>query len=246
MQYLSTANLPTVYLSFYLPLYLPTAYLSTADLSIYVHWLPQTCLLSTYLSIPLYLPTAFLSTSTCQPMSTDYRRPVYRLPIFLFLCICQLPTYLPPTCQPMSTYCCQPFYHLPVFLFLCICQLPTCLLPTCQPMSTGYLSTADLSTVDLYSYLLYAKSQPVNRRPVFLFLSICHLSTDDLSTYVHCLLPIFPPMSTKYLSTTDLSTADLSTSVYLYAVWSRTLIYWASIQENCLGITSTNTTSNLW
>ena len=184
MQYLSTADLSTLYLSFY-------------------SFVSANCL-----------------SPTCQPMSTDYHRPVYRLPVFLYLCTCQLPTcpppncppmlidypttadlstvylssysfasanYLLPTCLPMSTdlpvflflcICqlptcppvhlsnnqyavfvyCQPVYCLPSFLLLCICQLPTCLPPICQPMSTDY-------------------HRPVYRLPFFLFLCICKLPT---------------------------------------------------------------------
>ena len=186
---------------------------------------------------------------TCPPMFLDYRQPVYHLPIFLFLCISQLPTYLPPTCPPTSTDYLTP---------------PTCLSSTC--LIPLHLPTAYLSTTDLPAYvhwlpvhcrpayrwsvlinLLNAKSGPVSHRPVycplvFLFLSFCQLTTCLLPT---CLLPIYPPMFTEYLSTVDLSTADLSTCVHLYAVWSRTLIYCATIQQNCLGTTSTNITSDL-
>ena len=291
---------PTCLPSICLPILLhqPTAYLSTADLPIYVHWLPDyglhvflflcICQLPTcppvHLSYNQYaafvyrqpfflflcicqLPTCL--TPICEPMSTDYRRPVYRLPVFLFLCFCQLPTclpptlstyvhWLPPTCLPSTSLFIdyrRPVYRLPVFLFLCICQLPTCLPLTCQPMSTDYLSTADLSTAYLYfCYLLYAESRPVYRLPVFLFLSICQLPTClpptcppmSLTTCLlpTCLPPTCPEISTEW-STADKSTADLSTYVYLYAVSSRTLIYCALIQENCIGTNSTNTSSNL-
>ena len=160
--------------------------------------LPPTCLPSTFLPVPSYLqtyclPPTYLSP-TCQPMSTDYRRPVYRRPVFLLLCICQLHTCLPPTCPPMSNDYRRSVYRRPVFLLLCIYQmstadlstcvhwlpptclpptclsitlyLPTCLPPTCPPMFTDY------------------------RRPVFLLLCICQLPT--------CLPPTCPPMSTVY------------------------------------------------
>ena len=133
---------------------------------------------------------------------------------------------------------CRPVYRRSANL----CPLTSRLLPTCLPpiciaiiiyMPRADLSTVDMSNVSLSSYPFYlpaAYRRSVHLRP----LTTCLLPT--------CLPPICPPMSTEYLSTADLSTADLSTYVHLHGVWSRTLIYWASIQENCLGATSTNTT----
>ena len=134
---------------------------------------------------------------------------VYRLPDFLFLCICQLPTCLPPICPPMATDNRRSVYCLSVYLFVCTCQPPTCLPPTCQLMSTNYLSTADLSTADLL--LLSFICRPVNSRPVYRLLSTClpisfYMPTAYLCPLTTCLLPIClppvcPPMSTEFLST---------------------------------------------
>ena len=182
MQYLSTADLSTVNLSFY-------CFVSANCLPVYrrpVYRLPVFQFLC-ICQLPMCLPP------TCSPMFTDYRLPVY-LSSYSFASANCLPVYRRPVqLCPLTTLVPPTFLPLPVFLFLCICQLPTCLQPTCQPMSTDYLCTADLSTADTYSsYLLYAMSQPVNRRPVyrlpvFLFLSNCQLPTclPPMSTYVH-------------------------------------------------------------
>ena len=147
-----------------------------------------------------YLSNADLSTvnlsfycfvsANCLPV---YHRPGYRLPVFLFLCICQLSICLPPTCPPMFTDYRLPVYRLPVFLFLCICQLPTCLPPTCPNMSTHYLSTPDLSTATCL--------------PIPMHLPTAYLSTADLPTYVHR-LPVY----------CGLSTTDMYSSYLLYAM----------------------------
>ena len=84
-----------------IPLYLPTDWLSTADLSthliISMQYLSTADLPYVYLSFYSFVSANCLPP-TCQPMPTDYPRPVYRLSFFQFLCICQ-----PPTCSPMFT-----------------------------------------------------------------------------------------------------------------------------------------------
>ena len=140
--------LPSTCLS--IPLYLPNAYLSTADLSTYVHWLPPTCLPSPY----------SFASAKCLPV---YRRPANLCP----LTTCLLPTCLPPICTPLIFYMPRadlstclpiPFYlptaylstadlstyvhWLPVYCRPVYrrsahqCPLNTSLLPTCPPMST--------------------------------------------------------------------------------------------------------------
>ena len=128
---------------------------------------------------------------------------------------------------------CLPVYRRPANLCsLTTCLLPTSLPPICTPLSLICQEPTcqpSLSTVYLSSYSFpSANCLPVYRRPVHL----CPLTTCLLPT---CLPSICPPMSTEYLPTADLSTADLSTYVHLYEVWFRTLVYCASLQENCLG-----------
>ena len=163
--------------------------LTTADLS--------TVYLSSY-----SFASANCLTPTCRPMSTDYCRPVYHLPIPL-----HLPTCLPPTCQPVhlpyNQYAgivyCQPVLRLPFFLFLYICQLPTC------------LSTADLST---YIHWLPPTCLLLTCLSIPLYLPTAYLSTTDLSTYVQWLPPTCLSLTCLsiplYLPTAYLSTADLS------------------------------------
>ena len=128
MQYLSTAGLPAVYLSFYsfvaANCQLPPMFsclLTTADLS--------TIYLSSYSFASAYL-------STYVDWLPVYCQPVYSRSVLLLYFICQ-----EPTCQ-LSTY---------FFLFA------NCLPPICLPMTTADLSAADLSTADLFTYVhLYA------------------------------------------------------------------------------------------
>ena len=146
-----------------------------------------------------------------------------------------------PTCLPIPWY--LPTADLSAYLL--IMQY----LSTTQPVyqsSYSFVSTDRLSTADLSTYLIIsmpsadlsaclvdfsfysfvsASCRPVYRRPVHL----CSLTTADLST------PICPTMSTEYI---------LTTCDFLYAIWSRILMYCASIQGNHLGTTSTNTPSN--
>ena len=93
---LLTADLSTFYLSFYsfvsancLPVYHLSTYM-------YVHWLQQTCLPYTCLSIPLYLPTAYRWPVHLWPLTTADLSNVYpflHLPT-AYLSTADLPTYV--------------------------------------------------------------------------------------------------------------------------------------------------------
>ena len=216
---------------------LTTADLSTADLSYYYYvsanclhvyhgpahlWPLTTTDLSTAdLSITLYLPTAYLSSTD---LSTYVNWRHYCWPVFLLLCICKLPTYLPLTCPPRFTDYIRPVYCLPIPMHLPTAYLSTVNLPTDYHRPTVYLS---------FYYFVSANCLPVYRRPVHLgSLTTADLSTIYLSSYLfasaNC-LPVYrwpahwlPPTclpsiclpSPFHLPTAYLSTADLPTYVH--------------------------------
>ena len=270
MQYLSTADLSTFYLSSYsfvsanwLTVYRQPVHLSYNQYAVFVYRWPV-CHLSFFLFVYICklpacrrpvnlcpLTTADLSTVYLSSYSfvsanwlTVYRWPVHLsynlyavfvyppsvyLSFYSFISANCLPAahlstfvhWLPPTCLHVPSFHsfvsanCLPVYRRPAHL----CPLTICLLPTClPPICTPvffYMPRADLSAIHLSSYSFLS----ANCLPVYWLPVYCrpaHQCTPNTSTYVH-----------------------------LYAVWSRTLIYCASIQENCIGTTSTNTISNL-
>ena len=202
MQYLSTADLSTVYLSFY-SFVSANCLLSIADLSTYVHWLPPTCLPSTCLS------KCFVSAN-CLPV---HRRTVHPCSLTIRL----PPTFLPSTCLPIPL-------HQPI-AYLSTADLPTYVhwLPDYHRLSAVYLSSYSFASVNclpvrLSTYLIISM-QYLSTADLSTFFSIPlylptnYLSTTDLSTYVHWL----PPTCLRsiclsiplYLPTAYLSTADL-------------------------------------
>ena len=180
-QYLSTANLPTVYLPSYS---LVSAYLSTADLSTYLLLImqyksmysqPVYCHLSSYSFVSVSWLTVYR-----QPVHLSYNQyavfvlPPTCLPFFLFLCNC-LPVYRwPVNICPLTTANLSTIY-----LSFCFFVSASCLPVFCRPVHLYSLTTADQSTIYLSSYSFAS----------------ANLSTADL-----------PTMSTDYLSTADLST----------------------------------------
>ena len=73
-----------------------TQYLSIADLQ--TVYLPSYSLVSAD-CLPVYRRPVNLFSPHCTVFVS--RRPVYRLPVFLFLCMCQLTDCLPPSCPPI-------------------------------------------------------------------------------------------------------------------------------------------------
>ena len=184
--YIEPVDLYTADLSILYPVFvdLPSVYLPSYFLvSAYclpVYRRPVNYLLNMSICLlPMCLPSVFLFLCICQlteclpptsPLSYNQyavfvqRRPVYRLPFFLFLCIC------------------LPVYHRPVHL----CSLTTCLLLTClsytQYLSTAVLPTCLSSTCLHIPWFLPTAYLSTADLPTHLLLIIQYLFTADVST----------------------------------------------------------------
>ena len=136
---------------------------------------------------------------------------VYRRPVFLFLCICQLTDCLPPTCLPiLKSVCsiCLLLTCLPFFLFLCIC-LPVYR----QPVNLCPLTTADLFTVYLSFYSsVSATCLPPTCPPMFIdYRPPVYLPSYSFAS-ANCLPPTCQPMSTDYCQPVYLSSYSFASA----------------------------------
>ena len=169
-------------------IYIPTTDLSTANLlRLYMSTADQSAAdMSTYALLHVYCPPVYCrSVPFCKSTAN--------------LSIANLSTCMCKFTADLSTNSLVPVNCRPVYLYsfcMSTANMSTAYLSVLFCTSTAHLSTADLSICTL----LYIYCQPVYRRPVYLFSSVCLLPI--------C-LPVLFCMFAADLSTTNLSTCTL-------------------------------------